>query len=702
MQPASPRPSASPLFTDFLPGSPVSRRPLAIAVRLALGLAPLAGAGMAFAQEESASYVAQDDMVVTATALKVDTPLLETPRSVSSVDREELDERNVQQIDEAFRYRAGVLSGHYGSDNNTDWFKVRGFDQATYHDGLRIYREGFYQWLPEPFGLERIEVFKGPASILYGEAPPGGLINAVSKRPTAEPQGEIQVQVGNRDHRQIAFDSSGPVTESGDVRYRFVGLYKERDGDLDDTYNDRYYIAPSLEWDLSDDTQLTLLTSFQKDDGVPTNPFKTPYGTVHDTPFGTIDRDTNYGEPGYDKDEHTQMSLGYEFRHRFSDTWRFEQDLRYSELDLDLRSTYMVFADSPTTGARGHLQRDGDIDSFTVDNRMVGTWFTERTENTLLMGVDYQDLSLEGEETDVFPFGDSIDLFSPEYGNFTAPTSDQAKDRDIDKDQLGIYVQDQLRIDDRWVLLGAVRYDDAETDNEVRGEAVQRADDSEVTWSGGVMYLSDIGLNPYLSYTESFQPLARTDDGGSLYEPLEGEQWELGMKYAPPGWDGYVSAAYFDLEESNSLVSGPTGTPIQKGERESKGIELEGVGYLTDNLQLTAAYTYTDARDENDDRASLIPRHQASAWLDYSFVGGRLDGLALGGGIRHVGESVDGDINVTDYTVFDAMGRYDFDEHWRAQVNVSNLTDEKYVASCDYWCYYGESRSVISSLSYRF
>ena len=138
-----------------------------------LSVAPLA----ALAQEET---INTGTTVVTATALKVDTPLVETPRPVSSVDREELETRNVQQLDETFRYRAGVLSGHYGSDNNTDWFKVRGFDQSTYQDGLRIYREGFYQWLPEPYGLERVEVFKGPSSILYGEAPAGGLINAVS------------------------------------------------------------------------------------------------------------------------------------------------------------------------------------------------------------------------------------------------------------------------------------------------------------------------------------------------------------------------------------------------------------------------------------------------------------------------------------------------------------------------------------------
>ncbi|WP_082926048.1 TonB-dependent siderophore receptor [Halomonas sp. G11] len=685
--------------------TPFARRPLAVAMRRSLTLslgsvlsfAPLA----ALAQEES---VDTGTTVVTATALKVDTPLLETPRAVSSVNREELETRNVQQLDETFRYRSGVLSGHYGSDNNTDWFKVRGFDQATYLDGLRLYRTGYYQWLPETYGLERVEVFKGPASILYGEAPSGGLINAVSKRPTDEPRGEFEIQAGNRDHRQLGIDTSGPVTESGDVRYRFVGLYKERDGDLNDTDNERIYFAPSLEWDVSDDTQLTVLASFQKDDGVPVNPFKLAYGTLEDTPFGKVDPQTNYGSPGYDKDEHTQTGIGYEFKHRVDDTWEFEQDFRYSHLDLDLRSTYVNYSVG-RTAYRGHLQRDGDIDSFTIDNRMIGNWYTERTENTLLIGVDYQDLSLDGKEYDSFNYGaaDSVDLFDPQ-GDFPTVPSDQLTKREIDKDQLGFYVQNQLRIDDRWVLLGSVRHDSADVKNfdgltDVTVDETQ----SETTFSGGVMYLGSNGVSPYLSYTESFRPSANTSDtDGAIFEAIKGEQWEAGIKYAPLNWDGYVSAAVFDIEESNSFVTQPAGEQEQGGKTTSSGFELEGVGYLTDALKLTAAYTYTDARDEDDDRAALIPRYMASAWLDYDFEGTSLNGLKVGAGIRHVGESIDGTTRATvsDYTVGDAMVSYDINESWTAQLNVNNVTDEEYVASCDYWCYYGESRSVIGSLKY--
>ncbi|WP_346796768.1 TonB-dependent siderophore receptor [Halomonas sp. Bachu 37] len=670
----------------------------ATAAGLCLAALPLA-ASAATADAET------DTMVVVGTALKVDTPLVETPRPVSSVNREELDNRNVQQLDEAFRYRAGVLSGHYGSDNNTDWFKVRGFDQSTYQDGLRIYREGFYQWLPEPYGLERVEVFKGPSSILYGEAPPGGLINAVSKRPTAERQGNVELQVGNRYHRQVGVDTSGPLTESGDVRYRMVGLYKERDGDLDATDNERYYFAPSLAVDFSEDTTVTFLASVQKDDGVPVNGFKLPYGTVESTPFGKVDRDTNLSEPGYDQDKRTQWALGYELRHTLNDTWAFEQDLRYSELDLDLRSTYALSMVDDRRASRGHVYRDGGIDSWTVDNRVVGTWYTDRTENTLLLGVDYQNLALSGREADDYAFGEPIDIFNPSYGNYTPIGSDDLLSREIDKEQTGIYAQNQLRLDDRWVLLGGVRYDQAETENSnLTAGTTERSDDDQVSWSGGAMYLGDNGVNPYISYTESFDPVGRVDSAGELYEPREGRQWELGVKVAPFDWDGYVTAAVFDLEESNTFVNSPAGFQVQEGERTSQGFELEGVGYVTDDLKVTAAYTYNDSRLEDDRRASLIPRHQASAWLDYALTGGVLDGVTLGGGVRYVGSSVDADnssADVDSYTLVDAMVGYEFADGWQAQLNVNNLTDEEYVASCEYWCYYGESRSVIGSVNYR-
>lgn len=680
----------------------------AATLTLAIGAGIAASSFSTMAQDASPRTL--NTLEVSATALKVEAPLVETPRPASVVNEEELRERNVQSLDETFRYRAGVVSGHYGADNDTDWLKVRGFDQSTYQDGLRIYREGFYQWLPETYGLERVELLKGPASILYGEAPPGGVINAVSKRPQSEAQGELQVQAGTNEHRQVGIDSTGPVGDRSDVSYRLVGLYRYDEGDLDFTKNERYYFAPSLTWDISDQTSLTLLTSFQKDNALPSNAFKLAYGSVDRTPFGKVDPSTNYSEPDYDTNERTQSSLGYSLTHQINDTWRFEQDFRYSKLDLLLRSSFIFFQTSPREGQRGLVYRDGEIDSWTVDNRMVGTWNTDRTENTLLFGVDYQNLNNKGKQNGAggfSNFGDPIDLFDPQYGNFTPITAADLIVQEIDKKQTGYYLQHQLRLDDRWVFLAGARYDQVEVDSINRDADVrQEADDDQVSLSGGIMYLADNGLSPYLSYSESFQPIAGTDGNGDLYDPRKGDQIELGVKIAPENLDGYVTAAVYRIDEENSLGTSQDGFQIQDRVRTTKGFELESVSYLTDQLELIAAYTYSSAKIReqatagSERQAPLIPRHQASAWVDYSF-NNLAPGLKVGAGARFVGETEDGDTDVPSYTVFDLMAQYAFASQWQAQVNVTNLADREYVASCDYWCYYGEGRSVVGTLSYR-
>nr|WP_148253746.1 TonB-dependent siderophore receptor [Aidingimonas lacisalsi] len=652
-----------------------------------------------------------DAMVVTATALKVDTPTIETPRATSQVTEDELDKRAVNNYDEVFRYRSGVQATPYGSDNGVDWFNIRGFsgEDSTYQDGLRLFREGgYFWWVTEPYGLERVDLLKGPASILYGEAPPGGVVNAISKRPTEEARGEFEVQGGNKDHRQVGIDTSGPVAGTDNMRYRMVGLFRDGDGELDYTDNQRVYLAPSLAVDLSDDTTMTFLASYMKDHGTPSKGFRPPEGSLYDTPFGRIDRDTFLGEPDYDRQEREQLSLGYELEHNVNDTWQFQQNLRYSTLDLLLRTVSPRFELDGRDVARDLTYRDGSYDSLTVDNRLIAKWYTDNTENTLLLGIDYQDFDIDYMNGDFFDFGD-IDVFDPHYGNFTASSLNyQAEEK---KEQIGVYLQDQLRLGDRWILLGGVRHDsvDVESYSEDPFANDYNETENQLSFSGGVMYLGDYGISPYLSYSESFSPQVGRGPDGQAYEPSEGEQWEAGVKYTPNWLDGYVTAAAFDLKETNTLYTNAQLAQTQGGERHSQGFELEGVGYLTDQLQLTAAYTYLDTTIEDPERgefrAGLTPRHQASLWLDYGFEGGVLNGLDIGAGARYVGDSVDAaedsNAKVSSYTVYDAKASYDINDSWTAQVNVTNLTDKEYVSGCDSWCYYGESRSVIGSLSYR-
>ncbi|TDR06862.1 TonB-dependent siderophore receptor [Marinomonas communis] len=660
---------------------------------------------------DNPQQVTFDLLEVSAETLKVDAPAQEQSVSISSVDQKALEDRKPQKLDEALRYTSGVTSQPYGADNDTDWVKVRGFDAATYLDGSRLFRDGYYTWLLEPYGLEKVEVLKGPASILYGEAPPGGVVNAVQKKPDATADNQLDIEVGSNSQKSIGIDVSG---EWSDNQYRLVGAIKDNDGELNGTENTRVYLAPSLLIDLSDDTTLTLLATFLKDDGIPTNPFYPAAGTILDSSLGSIAAGTNLGQPGYDKYERTQISAGYQLDHFLNDTWTLSQNFNVGFNELYLRSSY-IFPSSDTTAnsiGQGIVFRDGDTTSVSLDSKAVANWQSDTIENTVLLGLDLQHHKTDGVEQDNYSFG-SINPYAPVYGNYTPLNMANNNDREISKSQAGLYAQYQGKLNQQWVASVGGRFDAIETDNTSQSKSEDKSrNDSELSLNAGLMYLGDNGLSPYISYSESFNVLTTIDSAtGELYKPLIGKQTEVGVKYAPDSFAGYVNVALFDLKQENALVTNPTTyVATQTGEVTSQGLEVESMAELSNDVTLTASYTYTDAQtDETNNQGSkrpaLIPEHMASAWLD-------LEGAALGAedwnfgtGLRYIGKSKDNpkssNLTVPAVTLFDVMAAYQINDQWRAQLNINNVTDKEYLSGCDYYCYYGQSRSIMLSTQYR-
>lgn len=686
---------------------------LAVKRSLVVGSILLLPTQFAFATDTSTEEV--ETITVTAQALKVETPAKETPKSISIISEDELRVRAPQKLDEALRYTSGVTAQPYGADNDTDWFKIRGFDAATYLDGHRLFRDGYYTWLVEPYGLESVEVIKGPSAVLYGESAPGGLVNAVQKKPTFAPQGEVKIEVGNNNHQAVGFDVADDANEDGSVRYRLVGLMKSEDGELDGTSNERFYIAPSFEIDISDRTMLTVLASYLHDDGVPTNPFFPAAGTLIGSNFGNIDPSTNLGQPDYDKYERTQFSLGYLLEHELNDTWKLSQNLNYGANELYLRSSYAFSNNDPSVEelAQGIVFRDGKNESITFDNNAVGNWLTNNAEHTVLVGMDLQYHKTDGLEQDNYAFG-TINPSNPEYGNFTPLDSANNIKREISKSQASMYSQYQLKLHDQWIGNVGARYDWVKTENTGKGTNVAQSesrDDGELSLSAGVMYLAENGLSPYASYSQSFEVLSTIDAStNELYKPLEGEQVEVGIKYEPSFIDGFVNVAWFDIAQKNALVTDPsTWVATQTGEVTSTGVEIDGAAQLTDSVKLMASYTYTKAETDETfgkgkQQAALIPEHQASAWIDYS-AQAFIPNLNIGTGVRYVGESKDNpkssDLTVPSVTLWDASVTYDITYQWQAQLNVNNILNEEYVSGCDYWCYYGQSRSVMLNANYK-
>ncbi|WP_411704701.1 TonB-dependent siderophore receptor [Edaphovirga cremea] len=666
----------------------------------------------------SQAVVRDDRIVVTAppnTALKLDAPISETPRAVSTVSDTTIQERGVQKLDQALQYSPGVLATPYGPDNKTDWLFIRGFPWSRFQDGLSTLKEnGFYEWQQESFGIERVDVLKGPASVLYGQNPPGGLVNVISKRPTRLPQGQIDLKYGSNDYRHLAIDSAGPVNDDGTILYRVVGMANDTNGSTDYSESQRYYLAPSMTFLMGEDTELTVLASYMDTNANPTSGFKLPYGTLQNTPFGKVGYTTTLGEPGYSRSDSQQFSLGYEFSHNFNDTWTFHQNFSYSYLNLDLRSPYVLAMVDDRHASRGLTYRDGFAQGWVVDNRMVGNWLMANSENTLLLGIDYQNANTRSHDGNLYSFGQPIDIFNPVYGNFTEPTDADLFYHKSNRNQTGYYIQDQFKYDDHWIFLLGGRYDSARSrDQNLTSGADTRMDDTKFTKTAGMMYLFDNGISPYISYAESFLPVPGRDAYDNPYKPQTGKQTEVGLKYTPEGYNGYVTAAVYELTQQNVLTTDPDrpGVQVQTGEARSRGLELEGKGEIVKGLTLTANYTYSKVEttksgveDEVGKRLPKMPLHSASGWLSYAF-NGQLEGLMLGTGVRYVGSSYGDAVNSADmkvpaYTLLDAMARYDFNKNWRLQVNASNLTDREYVSACDYWCYYGEGRNLSANITY--
>lgn len=640
-----------------------------------------------------------------SSATKSDKPILETAQSISVVTAEQMADRKVNKVEDAVAYTAGVRVGGSGLDPRFDTINIRGFEttqSADFLDGLRQAGSGWLS-LPslEAYSLERIEVLKGPASVLYGQISPGGMVNRVSKRPSLLAKNEVEVQAGNYDHRQGQFDIGGKLDEEGDVLVRAVGVYRDAEYSIEQMDNNTRLLAPSLSWQIDPDTSLTLLAQYQE-------------RQTAGSPMTYQDGDhlTNFwpGDEHFDKLDQRKWTVGYEFEHTFNDTFSLQQNLRYGQLSTTNQYLNFALSDDGHTFTRSSEGSYEDMSTLSTDTRLVSRFATGDLQHTLVSGLDYAwvDTSL------LYASGTapSIDRDAPDYHQPVPRPNLVAVDRDGLEFRSGAYLQDQIELD-RWRLsVGLrrdwvhVRYDDNLNGN---GENT-RTSDSATTGQIGALYLFDNGLAPYASYATSFLPQSGTDPLGNPYDATEGKQYEVGLKYQPPGSSTMLTASLYHLTQTHVLtqdLSRP-GFNIETGEQESRGLELEAVSDLTERLRMTASYSFNDpevtkSNDDNEGKQPMnVPRHLASLWMDY-----RLPfGLGLSAGARYTGSNYGDDMNTVkneDYTLIDAAVHYDFGgdmDGVRLALNARNLTDKRYINCQSGYCYRGEARSVVTSLSY--
>jgi iron complex outermembrane recepter protein len=655
--------------------------------------------------------------ITTTGGMKTDTPLLETPQAVSVVTEQLIQDQGTPKLEEVLRNVAGISPGGYYGD--WDYYRIRGFDASfnTFFDGLR----GDYGMNAEMFGIERVEVIKGPASTLYGQAPLGGLVNLVSKRPKREAFTEAGVAIGSHNLYEGTVDLNAPLyncpTILGGVEIygRLVGLYSDSESFIDHVDRQRLYLAPSATISFGKETSLTLLSSYTHDIGVFAMPLPAK-GTVTGNPNGEVSESLFLGLPGDSNEiDQTRLSFGYDLRHRFSDLISLRQNVNYARFEQDWDDVLYnssLAADDRTMSLYPYAY-DEKLDRLAVDTALDFTFSTGQVKHTLVTGFDYY-YEKSRSNTQQIDYADpasyvTIDIFDPDY-NFTIPGYASSSASVTGSDAVGFYLQEHAKLTDQLTLTVGGRYD----------HAADRASDASkdaFTPKAGVTYEFIPNVAAYANYGTSFKPQwYSTDASGQPVDPEEGENFETGVKYSL--YDGKITgmASVFHLTRSNVATDNPsTPDPFDaavSGEQRSQGFEWENAAELIPGLRISTAYTYLDAEVTKDNTipegTSLlgVPENAINVWLKYTIQEGMFEGLGFGLGGRYyteqAGDQMDS-FQIPDYGLIDAAIYYEKD-NFSAQVNFNNITDKRHFVGSynDLYVLPGEPFNVTASATWKF
>ena len=699
------------------------------------------------------------------TGTKTDTPLIENPQSVTVITRDQIEQQGARSVAEALRYEPGVVSETRVGDRFDNVF-IRGFggfggnaNYLQFWDGLRLPRGANYANPSiDPYLLERVEILRGPASILYGQNNPGGLVNLVSKNPTETPFRELMTRFGDHGRIEGGFDFGGPASADGKLFYRVIGLGRASDTEVNYNQTERKLIAPSFTWRPSLDTSLTVRTSYDRDPYSFQPNWLPALGTLQPNPNGQIPRNFFSGHPDFNTYDREQTSAGYELHHRFNDIWSFTQNFRYMQVNSTFKAVSVSAGGPAPMGYVGAAACGGvanlclfrtstyyveQLNAAQVDNQAQAKFVTGDLRHTMLLGLDYQWSSANALSNNLGGPGGAVpnvNYLNPNYGTITPPALLYSTDQT--RKQTGFYAQDQIRWDN-WAFAFGVRNDQSDWTTKSRLlstgvlSGVAEPSDSATTWRAGATYLFANGLAPYINYSTSFEPTLGTDYAGAPFVPTTGKQIEGGIKYQPTWFNGYFLVSVFDIRQQNVLMQDSAHAAnasctaaagfcqMQAGEVASTGVEVSGKATPVAGLDLIASYSYTDIRiTQSSQIVSGVPLqgkvpvgapdNMASLWADYTMQSGRLAGLGFGGGVRYIGRSYGDNINsvameVPSYTLVDLTMHYDLEglsnrlKGWKLALNVNNLFDEKYVSGCASatQCFYGAGRSWLASARFR-
>ncbi|KEZ18353.1 TonB-dependent siderophore receptor [Sphingobium yanoikuyae] len=655
----------------------------------------------------------EDSIVVTAatTGSKTDTALVELPQPIKVITSEQYLSQGAISISDTVKYAAGVLANPYGRDTRVDGFNVRGLDALQFRDGMRDIFSYYASITSDPYNFSRVEILRGPASVLFGQGSIGGLVNLVSKTPDFTTRGELNLVYGSYDRKEAMGDVN--VALADNLAVRFVGRVRDADTYVDHVPDDRVMFAPSIRWQPTPDTDIVLTGLYQEDDTGSTSQFLPIVGTFmpNNVAGEQLDRYTFVGKAGWDRYDGRSLQGGGSITHSFSDNVKLSLKARYIDSDLEYNTHYAdsytnpqdpfsVYGTDGRTIALTADASDARMNVFSTDNNVQFNFNTgANIEHKLLVGIDYSWNKVSKRYAGGYELVDLYDIDYDALATYdpTGPfTSDSQK-------QLGVYVQDQIRFYDRVsVVLGARR-------DRVTGSSGQK--DNATTFRAGIIGEIGAGISPFFSYTESFLPVAgRIDNGdgsyGDAYKPQTGTQYEAGVKWQPAP-STLVTATVFKIKERNRVLYLAAGGTEQSGVLNTKGFEIEASHTLPGNFELLANYGYSKLKSETNTSLDYMPRHTASLWSTKTFGLADEAQLRLGGGVVYSGKSVSTSaiwsIVTPSRTTVDALAEITWQD-WRFALNATNLLNKKFYASClargD--CFMGAPRNVMGTVGFRF
>jgi len=655
----------------------------------------------------------EDSIVVTAatTGSKTDTALVELPQPIKVITSEQYLSQGAISISDTVKYAAGVLANPYGRDTRVDGFNVRGLDALQFRDGMRDIFSYYASITSDPYNFSRVEILRGPASVLFGQGSIGGLVNLVSKTPDFTTRGELNLVYGSYDRKEAMGDVN--VALADNLAVRFVGRVRDADTYVDHVPDDRVMFAPSIRWQPTPDTDIVLTGLYQEDDTGSTSQFLPIVGTFmpNNVAGEQLDRYTFVGKAGWDRYDGRSLQGGGSITHRFSDNVKLSLKARYIDSDLEYNTHYAdsytnpqdpfsVYGTDGRTIALTADASDARMNVFSTDNNVQFNFNTgANIEHKLLVGIDYSWNKVSKRYAGGYELVDLYDIDYDALATYdpTGPfTSDSQK-------QLGVYVQDQIRFYDRVSVVRGARRD------RVTGSSGQK--DNATTFRAGIIGEIGAGISPFFSYTESFLPVAgRIDNGdgsyGDAYKPQTGTQYEAGVKWQPAP-STLVTATVFKIKERNRVLYLAAGGTEQSGVLNTKGFEIEASHTLPGNFELLANYGYSKLKSETNTSLDYMPRHTASLWSTKTFGLADEAQLRLGGGVVYSGKSVSTSaiwsIVTPSRTTVDALAEITWQD-WRFALNATNLLNKKFYASClargD--CFMGAPRNVMGTVGFRF